>query len=609
MSYLEKIPKTGAYRFRRGIPLALRPYFPDRGTAWREPLNTKDPAEARRRCLEVSVKVEALFQQAQARHDAGAGQQAADVTALPVQLLKRLASEWAEAERNRRAKFIVVGDVMPGWPEFLEEANLAGLSGFEIKDDLPEEIRKQLSLGDATPADFMGRINAEDRFLNTAIREISERAGYLIGPEHPSHPVLWALIRGAWIEVLKSELRWRTHDFTDLPSEPPEPVSSQALVSARPLPQPIRAPVQLAAPVHGPRLSEAYDEWVRLSRPAARTAAEAKTALRQFTQLHGDLPVRSITKLHAREFRDLLARAPKHLPAKDRLRPLRELAEQAGRQPRAPQTINKTMNLLSGILSRQSKEGVFDDLHWANPFSVHLDVESADEDSYEPLNDTDLRKFFQSPVFSKGQRPKQGRGETAFWAPLLVLFHGTRRQDVMQLFVRDIRLDADTNCWFIDVNRDDGKSVKNAESVRQVPLHPAIIEMGFLHWWEKRRRDVGDHASLWPGFEDRAMLYGRINRWSKWLSDYLARHVVDHPRKKLHSFRGTFKRVGRGCGVGDPILDKICGHKIVTDGGKYGRKKRSNGSRDSGYPLNILAEHIARINFPGQEELSRVPPS
>lgn len=47
MSGLERIPKTGAYRYRRGIPVHLRAYFPDKGTVWREHLNTKVEHEAR----------------------------------------------------------------------------------------------------------------------------------------------------------------------------------------------------------------------------------------------------------------------------------------------------------------------------------------------------------------------------------------------------------------------------------------------------------------------------------------------------------------------------------------------------------------------------------
>ena len=69
MDYLEQVKKTGAFRFRRGIPVHLQVYFPDKGILWREHLGTKDEAEARLRCLEVTARVERLFQDAQNRYD------------------------------------------------------------------------------------------------------------------------------------------------------------------------------------------------------------------------------------------------------------------------------------------------------------------------------------------------------------------------------------------------------------------------------------------------------------------------------------------------------------------------------------------------------------
>lgn len=451
----------------------------------------------------------------------------------------------------------------------------------------------------------MARLTAEQSYIDGVIRDIGEAKGLLIDEKHPAHAILSNLVKTAWVEVLEAEHHWRTNDYSDLPVGEPEAARLQPVAGVGAPPSSTAAQPVAAHPasLDNPLFSVAFEDWVRLGKPAERTKTEAKTALRQFTEMHGDLPVRSIQKAHARAFRDALAKLPKNLTAEQKKVPLPVLVERVSGPPRQPQTVNKTLNLLGGILSRQAREGIFDDLHWSNPFGVHLDVADDDEDSYEPLTDTDLRKLFASPVFADGVRPKQGRGDTAFWAPLLVLFHGTRRQDVLQLFVRDIGKDPETGIHFIDVNRDDGKKVKNGDSVRQIPLHQTIIDLGFLDWVAGREQTVGPNGSLWPGFEDRAKLDGRINRWGKWFGDYLAKHVVNHPRKKLHSLRGTFKRVGRHCRVAEHVLARICGHAIDTVGGKYGRKKRDNGARDSGYPLDTLAGELARITFPGDGSL------
>jgi integrase len=311
--------------------------------------------------------------------------------------------------------------------------------------------------------------------------------------------------------------------------------------------------------------------------------------------------IADIGKQHARAFRDALAKLPKHLGADQKAKPLPMLlGENLPGDLRAPQTVNKTLNLLSGVLSRAEKEGHFDNRLWSNPFAVHLDVGEEDEDSYEPFSAAEIRELFKSPVFAAGDRPKQGRGDTALWAPLLALCHGARRGEVFQLLVRDVRQEPESGVWFVDVNRDDGKTVKNADSVRRFPLHKTLIRLGFLEHVQRRRDAVGPDQSLWPGFEDRKKLYGRINRWSKWFSGYLAEHIVDEPTKKFHSFRGTFKRTGKDCDVAEPVLDRICGHAIASVGGRYGRKKTDSGARDAGYSLAKLEREIAKVSFDGE---------
>jgi integrase len=591
MNGLEKIQKTGSYRFRRGIPTHLRSFFPDRGTVWREHLDTKDEAAARVRCFEVAAKVERLFQQAQAQFEAIRESQEPGPSNLSIEFLTRLVADWKRAEGSRRAQFVLVRPVMPGWAEFLQECALTGVCGLKPKAETPDE--------------FMTRLEGEQKHIDGLIVEITQSRGFLVGADHPAHAILCNLVRRAWVEVLEAEHRWRTHDYSDLPVGDPGPAPAAASPSRMPNSSP--APVgQIATATNdmGPLFSAAFQDWIRLGKPAPRTLLEARTALRLFKELHGDLPIGEIGKEHTRAFRDALAKLPKNLSAEQKAKPMPTLlASNLVGERRAPQTVNKTLNLLSGVLSRAEKEGHFDHRLWKNPFGVPLAVADDDEDSYEPFSASEIRAIFESPVFAAGSRPKQGRGDTAYWAPLMALFHGARRGEVFQLLVRDVRQEPESGVWFVDVNRDDGKTVKNTDSVRRFPLHPTLIRLGFLEYVECRRKAVGADQSLWFGFEDREKLYGRINRWAKWFSAYLAEHVVDEPTKKFHSFRGTFKRIGKDCDVAETVLDRICGHAIASVGGRYGRKKTDSGTRDAGYSLDKLNREIAKVTFDGEEGL------
>lgn len=333
--------------------------------------------------------------------------------------------------------------------------------------------------------------------------------------------------------------------------------------------------------------------------PAPNTITEADTARRRFVELFGDLAIHHINKAHGREYRDAISRIPKGLPADMKQLTLPELTQcdLSAYKPRSATTINKSLTLLGAVLARAEQEGHFDGTGWRNPFDVTFEIDPADEDYYEPFTNDELKSLIASPVFSAGLRPKRGRGETAKWAPLLALFQGARRTEVIQLLVQDISKDPDTNVWTIRFDREGDKRIKTLSSIRRVPIHPQLIDLGFLSFAGERRSAVGPSASLWPGFEDRSKLASRSNRWSEWFNNYLAKHVVDNPVKKFHSFRGTFKRYGRAGGLDEVVINHLVGHSNHSVGARYGRKRDADGVRDTGYPLSRLAEELGRVRF------------
>jgi hypothetical protein len=98
------------------------------------------------------------------------------------------------------------------------------------------------------------------------------------------------------------------------------------------------------------------------------------------------LPVVNVTKAHARAFRDTLIKVPKALPGKVAKLPLPELLKRdlSGFPQRSAQTVNKSLNLLGGILARAERDGFFDALPgWTNPFRVTLEIAASEK---EPSN-------------------------------------------------------------------------------------------------------------------------------------------------------------------------------------------------------------------------------
>ncbi|MCO5090873.1 DUF6538 domain-containing protein [Bosea sp. (in: a-proteobacteria)] len=127
----------------------------------------------------------------------------------------------------------------------------------------------------------------------------------------------------------------------------------------------------------GPLLSEALAAWkegggLRGSRkPRELTAMEAASAVKRFTELHGDIRVGEITKKRVQEFAAAISAMPARLPKKLAKLALPELLREdlSGFPTRAPATINKTSQLLAAIVEDARKRSQLEEAAgWPNHF-------------------------------------------------------------------------------------------------------------------------------------------------------------------------------------------------------------------------------------------------
>ena len=215
-----------------------------------------------------------------------------------------------------------------------------------------------------------------------------------------------------------------------------------------------------------------------------------------------------------------------------------------------------------------------------------------------PFSLDELQSIFSSKVYSEGFRPTQGRGEAAYWLPLLGLFTGARLEEIGQLRVSDVQHkeypDQDGKLlsgWFLHITeatdeRGQANRIKNAASERLVPLHPELERLGFIAYVEGLKDQQG------RVFHDlKPNVYGRLTaKFGEWFGPYM-RNVcgVSDKRKVFHSFRHTFKDYSRRARMPEGIQRQITGHagKDVAD--DYG----------SGYDLHSLAEAMATYRVPG----------
>lgn len=119
--------------------------------------------------------------------------------------------------------------------------------------------------------------------------------------------------------------------------------------------------------------------------------------------------------------------------------------------------------------------------------------------------------------------------------PWLLAFTGARLEEVCQSLVPDIR--EDRGVWYLDINADhETKSLKNAGSARMVPLHPALIEVGFLDYIRTLPADGPLFPDLSPDRFGRRGGNGTkiIGRWVR------ASGITDPRKAPNHAWRHRF---------------------------------------------------------------------
>jgi integrase len=116
-----------------------------------------------------------------------------------------------------------------------------------------------------------------------------------------------------------------------------------------------------------------------------------------------------------------------------------------------------------------------------------------DEDGRQPFTVEELKRIFAQQQYSTGDGRHVVGGNAAwypfeYWLPLLGLYAGCRISEVCQLHLSDVR--QVSGVWVLDLNENtpDKKLKTDATSFRLIPLHPRLVELGFLKYCETLRQ-------------------------------------------------------------------------------------------------------------------------
>lgn len=201
------------------------------------------------------------------------------------------------------------------------------------------------------------------------------------------------------------------------------------------------------------------------------------------------------------------------------------------------------------------------------------------------FNKQQLKTLFESDAYTIGTFKRA----SDYWVPLLGLFTGAREAELCQLEVSDVRRDAATGLWLLDINSDQDKKLKTDTSAREVPLHPKLIELGFLDF--VTQVSTANKARLFS--DDERNKRGEFGNFSKRFNRYkegLGIKTDAHHKLDFHSFRHTLQTLLFDKGEEEYIVNALCGHSPA---------QRSEGVRtySRGPGLKAKYEVLLKLEF------------
>ena len=319
------------------------------------------------------------------------------------------------------------------------------------------------------------------------------------------------------------------------------------------------------------------DLWAKERAVSLKGVAKHRSAARWFLDKTGERRVEQVTKKDVLAFKNAMVEAGV-----------------------TPANANAKLSCLRTLLGY----AVANDLLETNPVDrvnvLDKDKERRQRKEFDLLA---LHALFSSPVYAHDARPRRGRGEAAYWLPLIALYTGARLEEIAQLRPKDIQRveyvgsdDEPRVAWLICITHEDALTTKNAVSERRVPVHPELETLGLIRFATDAL--MREQRQLFPDL--RPNLYGKLGaKWGEWWSIY-RRDVcgIMDRRVVFHSFRHTFKYYARHARMVEGVQRQIMGHSPGDTADEYGPSR---------YSLDRLVEGMALYRIPGLT-LPKPPP-
>ncbi|WP_290999214.1 DUF6538 domain-containing protein [Hyphomicrobium sp.] len=296
-----------------------------------------------------------------------------------------------------------------------------------------------------------------------------------------------------------------------------------------------------------------------------------RATVRDLIAVNGDKEITKYGKDDAKAFKEVLLSVPGNWNKRKGLREYgiveaSRKAAQTGLPRQAPATIRKKWGVLGRLFdyAQRNYEGVI------NPFSgksLALGNGNGGNDQGGPFNSDELKKLL---VSLHPAMPSH-----LYWLSLLSLYTGARLNELCQLSKSAILRHGDLHYIYFGAQL----RLKERSSIRSVPLHPRLVELGFLEYVESRSDDLFPDLPIHKS--------GRLSDApSKAFSRYLRKLGIKRPRLSFHSLRHTFIDALKRFAPRDAeARERLVGHAVQGMAGRYGK-----GYEAEAHDMELLVE-------------------
>lgn len=242
-------------------------------------------------------------------------------------------------------------------------------------------------------------------------------------------------------------------------------------------------------------------------------------------------------------------------------------------------TVNNRIIRISAFLNWCVEDEYLDKNRLANKKTKIISKKKAKKWERISYTSEDLHRLFKSSWYTKNLLLNLKEHPDKIFVPLIGLYQGFRVNEICSLYIKDILTVKNVYCFNIEEDEAD-KHIKGDLTERIVPIHPKIIELGFLDYvaYQKEQGQKRIFPNLYyingKGYgQPFSKKFNNKNFKAEFIDEEFLQSGAKK-RKDFHSFRHTFTENLKDVdGVQDGALNYLNGHYTDSHSQKtYGKR-------------------------------------